>query len=71
MGDWVAHRIALEYALTPDWDDRWRTGGSVEEIIDESHLSPRWLLQGIERFVRDREERLKRLRDDADAAQAL
>ena len=68
MTDWIAHRIAAEYAMTPDWDDRWRTGGSIDEIIDEAHLSPHWLLQGIERFVRDREQRLKRLRADLDAA---
>lgn len=71
MTDWLPHRIAAEYALTPDWDDRWRTGGSVDEIIDEAHLSPRWLLQGIGRFVEDREVRLKRLREDVDAALAL
>ena len=57
--------------MTPDWDDRWRTGGSVDEIIDEAHLSPRWLLQGIGRFVEDREVRLKRLREEVDAALAL
>jgi len=70
MTDWIAHRIAYEYALTPDWDDRWRTGGSVDEIIDEAHLSPAWLLQGIERFVRDRDARLARLRRELEAAEA-
>ena len=69
MTDWMQHRIAAEYAMTPDWDDRWRTGGSVDEIIDEAHLSPKWLLQGIERFVRDRETRLRRLRDELNAAE--
>jgi transketolase len=71
MTDWIAHRIANEYALTPDWDDRWRTGGSVEEIVDEAHLSPRWLLAGIERFVRDREVRLQRIRSELDEAERL
>jgi transketolase len=68
MADWIAHRIAAEYAMTPDWDDRWRTGGSVDEILEEAHLSPNWLLAGIERFVRDRESRLQRLRAGIDAA---
>jgi transketolase len=71
LGDWIPHAIAAEYALTPDWDDRWRTGGSVEEIVDEAHLSPRWLLAGIERFVREREQRLRRLRQQLDAAESL
>ena len=70
MSDWIHNPIALEYAMTPDWDDRWRTGGSVEEIIEEAHLSPKWLLAGIERFVRDRERRLARLRAGLDTASA-
>ncbi|UCE04157.1 MAG: transketolase [Candidatus Latescibacterota bacterium] len=69
MNDWIPNRISAEYAMTSDWDDRWRTGGSVEEIVDEAHLSPRWLLQGIERFVRDRDTRLKRLRDELESAE--
>jgi transketolase len=69
MTDWIPNRISAEYAMTSDWDDRWRTGGSVEEIVDEAHLSPRWLLQGIERFVRDRDTRLKRLRDELESAE--
>ncbi len=71
MGDWIAHRIAAEYAMTPDWDDRWRTGGSVDEIVDESHLSPRWLLKGIGRFVSERDARLRRIRDELEEAEKL
>ncbi len=71
MTDWIPHRIAAEYAMTSDWDDRWRTGGSVDEIVDEAHLSPRWLMQGIERFVKDREARLRRLRDELDEAESM
>jgi transketolase len=52
-----------EYALTPDWDDRWRTGGSVDEIVKEAHLDPASLREGIARFVADREKRLARVRD--------
>jgi transketolase len=44
-----------------DWDDRWRTGGSVDEVMDEAHLTTRHILEGIGRFVRDRESRLQRL----------
>ena len=69
LTDWIPHRIAAEYAMTPDWDDRWRTGGSVEEIVEEAHLSPRWLLQGIERFVRERDTRLRRLREAVEQAE--
>lgn len=70
MHDWIHNRIAEEYAMTADWDDRWRTGGTVDEILDEAHLSPAWLLRGIERFVTDRPERLRRFRALLDGADA-
>jgi len=67
--DWVANPVVAEYSLTSDWDDRWRTGGTVDEVIDEAHLSTRHVLEGIERFVKDREKRLKTLRDAVEAAE--
>ena len=69
MGDWIDHPIVAEYSLTSDWDDRWRTGGTVDEVIAEAHLSPAHLLAGIERFARDRAPRLARMRDAIDAAE--
>lgn len=61
MREWVSNDVALEYALSADWDDRWRTGGTVDEVLDEAHLSPEWLIAGIERFVADRCDRAARL----------
>jgi transketolase len=63
MYDWIKSPIAAEYSLTSDWDDRWRTGGSVDEVLAEAHLSPQDILKGIDRFVRDRGQRLARSRD--------
>jgi transketolase len=62
MYDWIKNPIANEYSLTSDWDDRWRTGGSVDEVMAEAHLSPKDIFAGIERFVRERPERLARAR---------
>jgi transketolase len=67
MVDWVKNPIAYEYSLTSDWDNRWRTGGSVDEVMAEAHLSPQDILHGIERFVRERPERLARSRRMLDA----
>jgi len=67
--DWVAHPVAAEYSLTSDQDDRWRTGGSVDEVIEEAGLDPASILKGIERFVRDRDKRLGALRKAVEAAQ--
>jgi len=68
MGDWTFNPLAGEYALTSDWDDRWRTGGTVDEVLEEAHLTPEWLLKGIERFVAERGKRLARLQSDLQAA---
>jgi transketolase len=68
MGPFLANPVVAEYSMGSDWDDRWRTGGTVDEVIDEAHLSPRHILEGIERFVRDREKRLAALREAVEAA---
>jgi transketolase len=67
--DWIANPVVAEYSLSSDRDDRWRTGGTVEEVIDEAGLAPHHLLAGIERFVRDRDARLRQLRDAVTAAE--
>jgi len=38
MHDWAEGPLVREYSLSADWDDRWRTGGSLEEVIEEAHL---------------------------------
>ncbi len=60
MHDWLFNKVAEEYALSSDWDNRWRTGGNLDELVDEARLSPGRILEGIERFVRDRDSRLAR-----------
>ena len=61
MHDWLPHRVAEEYAMTPDWDDRWRTGGSVDEIRREAHIDAESLWTGIAKFAAERTERLRRI----------
>ena len=63
MRDWVNGPIAQEYSLSSDWDNRWRTGGTVDEVMDEAHLGPGHILEAISRYATDREARLRRLRD--------
>jgi transketolase len=62
MSDWIKTDAAKEYAMCSDWDNRWRTGGTIDEVLEEAHISPQWLLNGIERFVREREKRLRSLK---------
>lgn len=61
MHDWLGSEVSAEYSLSSDWDDRWRTGGNLDELIEEAHLDPQNILAGIERFVEDREKRLRRI----------
>jgi transketolase len=61
MHDWLFNKVAEEYAMSSDWDNRWRTGGTVDEVLEEAHLSPDWVLKGIERFVAERSKRLDKL----------
>ena len=62
MHDWSYHDVVREYSLSSDWDNRWRTGGTVDEVLVEAHLSPDHLLKGIERFCRDRSKRLEKIK---------
>jgi transketolase len=63
MTDFVEGPIAKEYSLSSDWDDRWRTGGTVDEVMDEAHLGPGHILAAIERYAADRDARHARLRE--------
>jgi len=65
--DWVDSPVVAEYSLTSDWDDRWRTGGSIDEVIDEAHLSSKHILEGIERFAKERDKRVGALREMVEA----
>ena len=62
MHDWLPHKVAERYAMCSDWDDRWRTGGSVEELKLEAHIDPASLWTGITKFAADRNQRLAELR---------
>jgi transketolase len=62
MNDWMLTQANDEYTLCADFDNRWRTGGTLDEVIEEAHLTPQHILAGIERFVRERDRRLGRIR---------
>ena len=68
MHDWAQGPITREYSLSSDFDDRWRTGGNVDEVISEAHLSSEDILVAIEHFVAERVQRLQRWQAYLDAA---
>jgi transketolase len=67
MRDWADGPLVREYSLSSDWDDRWRTGGSVAEVMEEAHLDDARILAALERFAAERPDRLRRLREQLDA----
>jgi transketolase len=68
MREWADGPLAREYSLSSDWDDRWRTGGSVAEVIEEAHLDEAHILAALERFAAERSDRLRRIRELLDGA---
>ena len=63
MREWADGPLVREYSLSSDWDDRWRTGGSVAEVIEEAHLDEAHILPALERFATERSERLRRFKE--------
>ena len=66
MSDWIDPGVSASYTLSSDWDNRWRTGGSVEEVMEEAHLSPQHILEGIRKFAADRDHRLGAIKQRLD-----
>ena len=62
MHKWIANRVVEEYSMSPDFDNRWRTGGSLDEIIAESQLDPASIWNGIKKFADTRDKRLDSVR---------
>ena len=52
-----------EYSLTSDWGNQWLSGGLEAEVIAEAHLDQASILVGMERFAKERGERLARQRE--------
>ena len=46
------------YSLTSDWDNQWLTGGLEGEVIEEAHLDPKSIFDGIARFAKERGQRI-------------
>ncbi len=55
--DWIASDVSKMYAMTSDWDNRWRTGGTIEDVMEEARLDPDSILKGIQRFVEHKKRR--------------
>tara|TARA_A100001011_G_scaffold396259_1_gene493645 strand:- start:2269 stop:2463 length:195 start_codon:yes stop_codon:yes gene_type:complete len=52
MNDWILNPMAKKYSMSPDFDDRWITGGSVEQIIEETQLDSGSIFSGIKKLLK-------------------
>jgi len=41
-----------------DWHDEWLTGGLESDVIEEAHLDPESIFQGVKRFALDHDSRI-------------
>lgn len=71
MRHWASGAMVERYSLCADWDGKWRTGGTVQEVMSEAHLSSDDVLGAIERFVKDRPARLTALASVLDRARSI
>jgi hypothetical protein len=63
LPEFTFNSMTLEYTMSPDWDIEWRTGGTLEEVLEEAHLSTEWIFDGIKKFCEDRELRMNKLKE--------
>ena len=61
MNNWISNPMVKKYSMSPDFDNRWRTGGSVEQIVEESQLDSRSIFNGIKKFAKERLRRLNNI----------
>ena len=54
--------LTEEYSLYADQKDRWLSGGTEDDVITEAGLDEDSIYRAIERFAREREDRLERQR---------
>ena len=56
-----------DYSLTADQQNVWLTGGTEGDVITEAHLDQDSIFAGVQRFARERPQRLARQRALLDA----
>ena len=54
MNNWISNPTVKKYSMFPDFDNRLRTGGSLDKIIEESQLDTESILSRIKKFAKER-----------------
>ena len=64
MKKWIKSHFVESYSMAPDFDDRWRSGGTLDQIIAESRLDPSNIWDGIKCFASERSKRLESMKKE-------
>jgi transketolase len=68
MSDWNFNALADRYAMSSDWDDMWRPGGSLDQVCENAGLDPDSLAKGVIAFAEDYDSRMAELENMLGAA---
>jgi len=61
MVDWNFNALADRYAMSSDWDDQWRPGGSGDEMCESAGIDAASITLAVVRFAEDHELRMAEL----------
>ena len=61
MVDWNFNALADRYAMSSDWDDMWRPGGSLDEVCESAGIDTESITKGVIAFAEDYEKRMAEL----------
>ncbi len=61
MSDWNFNPLADRYAMSSDWDDQWRPGGSLDEVCESAGIDTESLVKGVISFAGDYGARMEEL----------
>ncbi len=61
MYDWTFNPLAERYAMSSDWDDEWRPGGSTEDVCENAGIDAESIARGVIVFAEDWHLRMKEL----------
>ncbi|MBL7110167.1 MAG: transketolase, partial [Candidatus Marinimicrobia bacterium] len=61
MSNWIKNPIVKHYSVSADWDNKWRSGGSINEVLDEAHLTAKWQWLAILKFALERNKRIQQI----------
>jgi len=61
MVDWNFNPLADRYAMSSDWDDMWRPGGSLDEVCESAGIDADSIAKGVVAFAEDWPVRMKEL----------